>query len=475
MSKTHFKTGLRLKRVLACFLCFYFLASSIGANAVEVVEAPKSDAISKTQAQIDALKEEQAALDSKLAALKDDETKSLEYQKTLEEKILNVQDQIDQVRTEISTLDKDITVLNKKIKKSEAELSDTLELFYDRVKTLYTSGSSAQLSTLEILLNSSTLHEFSMKNEMLKSLDRRNDKVMEIIEQYLEDTAEERTERQTKKDRVAALKLEYEQNQLELEKMNEENNAYLSSIKDLTAEAQRKRRENEEQSTELLTILEEEIEKARIAEEEARKKKAEEERLAAQAAKAAAKAAAAAKKAAEKAQQQQQQNNNNNNNAAENNTAPEDDYSDPVVEEPDDSGSNEPDQNYGGGFNPCWPMPGVTYVSQYFGGSNGHMGIDIAGPYGSRIVATESGKVIVANSSDSWGSGWGYYVLLYHNDTYSTRYAHMSSLAVSPGQYVSKGQVIGYEGNTGNSSGPHLHYEVLKYGSRVNPWPYIGG
>ena len=60
-------------------------------------------------------------------------------------------------------------------------------------------------------------------------------------------------------------------------------------------------------------------------------------------------------------------------------------------------------------------------------------------------MAAESGTVIEANNYDSWGYSWGYYVLIYHNGTYTTRYAHMSSLIVSAGQYVEKGQIIGYE------------------------------
>ena len=85
------------------------------------------------------------------------------------------------------------------------------------------------------------------------------------------------------------------------------------------------------------------------------------------------------------------------------------------------------------------------------------------------IVAVADGQVIEANDYDSWGYSWGYYVLIYHNGTYSTRYAHLSSVAVSTGQYVTAGTIIGYEGDTGNAYGPHLHFEVYENGSRVDP------
>jgi len=98
-----------------------------------------------------------------------------------------------------------------------------------------------------------------------------------------------------------------------------------------------------------------------------------------------------------------------------------------------------------------------------------HSGIDIAAPAGTPILAMADGVVTVANSTDSWGGGWGYYVKIKHNDTYSTLYAHASSIAVTNGQEVKKGQVIGFVGTTGRSTGNHLHFEVYKDGSRVNP------
>lgn len=132
---------------------------------------------------------------------------------------------------------------------------------------------------------------------------------------------------------------------------------------------------------------------------------------------------------------------------------------------PSDGGSS--------GFDPIWPLPGVTYISDHFGGARGHKGMDIAGPWGTPIVAAADGQVIEANATDSWGYSWGYYVLIYHNGTYSTRYAHMSSVAVSTGQYVTAGTIIGYEGNTGNSFGAHLHFEVYENGTRVDPARFL--
>lgn len=98
-----------------------------------------------------------------------------------------------------------------------------------------------------------------------------------------------------------------------------------------------------------------------------------------------------------------------------------------------------------------------------------HTGIDIAAPKGTPIYATADGTV----SSESPGGGYGVTVVINHGYSYKTLYAHMSKKAVKPGQKVKRGQVIGYVGSTGMSSGAHLHYEVIKNGQRVNPVYYF--
>lgn len=94
-----------------------------------------------------------------------------------------------------------------------------------------------------------------------------------------------------------------------------------------------------------------------------------------------------------------------------------------------------------------------------------HKGTDFGAPSGTPIFAAGDGTVTRAN----WFSGYGKYVSIKHNGTYSTAYAHMSQINVKPGQRVRQGQVIGRVGSTGNSTGPHLHFEVIKDGSQINP------
>lgn len=103
------------------------------------------------------------------------------------------------------------------------------------------------------------------------------------------------------------------------------------------------------------------------------------------------------------------------------------------------------------------------------GASTYHKGVDWATPVGTSVVASSSGVVTRAG----WGSGYGYCVYIRHSDGKETRYGHLSKVLVSTGQTVSQGQRIALSGNTGVSTGPHLHFEILINGSQVNPLNYL--
>ncbi len=98
-----------------------------------------------------------------------------------------------------------------------------------------------------------------------------------------------------------------------------------------------------------------------------------------------------------------------------------------------------------------------------------HNGVDLAAPTGTPVYATADGLVERAD----WFSSYGLYISIDHGADLETRYAHMSRLAVAAGEQVKKGDVIGYVGSTGRSTGPHLHYEVRVDGVAVNPIPYM--
>jgi murein DD-endopeptidase MepM/ murein hydrolase activator NlpD len=99
-----------------------------------------------------------------------------------------------------------------------------------------------------------------------------------------------------------------------------------------------------------------------------------------------------------------------------------------------------------------------------------HTGLDFTADIGTEIYATGDG---VVESIESKYSGYGQHVIINHGFGYESLYAHMSRVAVRPGQKIKRGQIIGYVGNTGTSTGPHLHYEVMKNGEKVDPSFYF--
>ena len=127
-----------------------------------------------------------------------------------------------------------------------------------------------------------------------------------------------------------------------------------------------------------------------------------------------------------------------------------------------------------------WPVPSCTYITSkfgyrvhpIFGTTKYHAGVDIAASSGATIQAAAGGTVSIAEYSDSYG----YYCVIYHSNGTTTLYAHMNAQpCVSVGDTVSKGQVIGYVGSTGWSTGPHCHFEIRVNGSCVDPLSYFAG
>lgn len=125
------------------------------------------------------------------------------------------------------------------------------------------------------------------------------------------------------------------------------------------------------------------------------------------------------------------------------------------------------DGAYGSGFF-VWPAD-----NHYLSGNDfwdGHLGIDIAAGMGANIYATDSGVVVYAGGI---GGGYGNVIVIDHGNGYQSVYAHLSSVGVSCGSSVYSGQIIGRAGSTGNSTGPHLHFEIRFNGAFINPWQVL--
>ncbi len=406
-------------------LCSVLAVLLVGITPLSV----SAETLEEIQAHQDQLQAENQELQSQLDNLREDEAQKQAYQDTLQQQIDVVQEQILTTRQNIEDLNASIQELTMKLDKSQEAVQDTIDKFKERLVALYTAGN---VSTLEILMDSQSLSDFTTRMTMVETMTAHDQQLVDELEEYMDSTQADRDQVKAEKEQVAKLQVTLEDKQDELDALYEENKAALGEI-----QGQMYATENQ------MEINEEELAdgEAKIQAAIAAQKKAEEE---------------AKKKAQEAAQQQVQQSGSSSSQGGS-----------PIANPPSDGSGG------GSGFHCIWPLPGVTYVSAGWNGYPGHKGMDIAGPWGTPIVAAADGQVIEANNYDSWGYSWGYYVLIYHNGTYSTRYAHMSSVAVTKGQYVTAGTIIGYEGETGNAFGAHLHFEVYQNGTRVNPAQFL--
>ena len=390
--------------------------------------------IDEVQNRQEELKQENEDLQAKIDALKEDEEAALAYQEELTGKIDENEQKIDQARATIEEMNGKIKELEARISLSEEKYQGTIDAFKERLKALYVSGGSS-LGALEILLDSESLSEFFTRQELVEVMAQRDQSMLDQLDAYMEETQGDREELVAAQQEVADSKKAIEAAQDELEVLYEENDLLVASLEGQQAQAQEQIAANEAEDAELQAQLE-----ALIAE---RNRQEEEKRQQAL---------------------QNQQAQNGGSDGGEGATQP----SGGTGVEPVTPGLQS-------GFSPIWPLPGVGVGSitghfgdMYFNGP--HNGLDIGAGYGTPIVAAQAGEVISAQYHWSWGNN----VLIWHNETFSTRYAHMSSIAVSAGQYVEQGQIIGYVGSTGDSTGNHLHFEVYYGGSRVDPDPYLG-
>ncbi len=404
--------------VLAVILVFGLLAYGVGSLS----------ALAISQADIDALEDERQAIRDQ-QALVIEQMDALEEEKAsviARKEALDMQNELN--RQEIEIINEQIELYDKMISDKEAELEEAIaaeeeqfEIYCGRVRAMEENSTWSYLS-------------FILKAGSISEMLGRLDDILDIMkhDQNLE------AEYVAAREFVEEVKAEYEEIQVQQQEKKAE---LLEEKEKLEAEIEsafimiQELEDDIEAYTDAYyenQILEVEV-NAKI--EEKRKELEEWQR----------------QQAALQQQQQQQQ-----------------------QQRP--SGSTQPSvgTNTGGGY--YWPTQSSTYITScfgyrvhpIFGTTKYHAGVDVAANAGATIGAAQSGTVGIAEYSSSYG----YYVVVYHADGNSTLYAHMSSMAVSVGQSVSRGQTLGYVGSTGWSTGPHLHFEVRVGGTCVDPLSY---
>ena len=316
------------------------------------------------------------------------------------------------IRSRQAEINAQIVQTQNEIVKMEAYLKTRQNVLNRRVRAIYMHG---QLNYLEVILGANSFSDFANRVELLKRVIRSDYNLILEIQKQKAAIEAKKAQLEEDKRQLDALAAEAEKTQKEIAAKKAEQQKVLDAAKSNKAAAAQMEQDLNAQLASVRNLIQ--------------------QRLA---------AAEAARQTAQQASS--------------------------------DEGGGGSDDNYVQGTGTMgWPCSGpITSPFGYrthpiFGTTIFHAGIDIGVDYGTPIHAADSGVVVYSG----WISGYGNAVIIDHGGGISTLYGHNQSLAVSEGQSVSKGSVIAYAGSTGNSTGPHCHFEVDVNGSPVNPMGYL--
>ncbi len=409
------KQRLLNNRIIESLIGFSLSVCIISASFVFVFAQDKTDKeteSSEAQSVSTVSEEEKKLLEKKKAAENDLEDKLKSYSDASKE-VENITSRISSLEEKIVDVITEIKKLQGEIDEKEQEIERLYNEFKGRLKTLYMTGN---YTAVEVLLSAADYSDMYVKLEMIQAVAEKDNASIEKMQKTAAQL--EKTEEKIKDDRakleVQEAELAENKSSLEIKKAEAASayNSGLEALREIDEEA------GEKASAEEISAEQEEVEDV------------------------IAKSKAAAVSSAEIAKALRE-------------------------------GSKDVDnQILSGGGQFCFPVPSCTDISCGYYGYTNHNGIDFsnASINGKKIVAAADGKVVTVKRLNR---SYGFHVWIDHGDGLLTLYAHQSRIIVKEGQYVRQGDVIGYVGTTGNSTGPHLHFGVLLNGKFVNPINYF--
>ena len=422
------------------FISMFLTVAIVFVSMVFFVPKSNAETIASLQEEQSKIKDKIAESEKKLSELNDQIDAQEKAVTELNIQLSNLNDEYNNVVAQKNVVDGEIAKTEKKIQdleleiaKKDAKINATIEIFCKRLRANYMAGGS---TTLEMLSNASNVSVFLNRLELLKRVTDNDQSIVDKLNQEIADLEESKKTLEEEKQNLV-------KQQAELGRVQSNLQETLDQIKVKSAEVKSKL----DQLQSNVNVINEDL--AGYDTQEAQIQ-AQINKIYAQ------------QRAAEEARRNSQSQGsggsiNSGTYYFTPKTNPTSGFAFPV-----EYGSCYMSSGYGYRVHP------ITGVVGSF-----HTGIDITGGgiYGQPIVASRSGTVIVAEYYSN--SGYGHYVMIDHGDGYQTLYGHCSSVIVSYGQTVKQGQVIAYVGSTGNSTGPHLHFEVRYQGSTLNPLNYI--
>lgn len=394
--------------------------------------------------------EEKRQLEKEISDMESEKKDALSYLRSLDEKQRELSERMQDNRDNIQSGKKEVRRLRREKKKAGVEKKKQYDTMKKRIKYMYENGSDGYL---ELLAGSRSLSELFNRAEYVSKV---SDYDRELLKKY-----------QKLQSRIQETEDNIQKNLKSLTNRRESLQVEKSSMNDLMAKKEQEVKRVQDlldnksdalKDTEiLLASQEEELERMMAAQRAA----AEREE---------AKRQARARKDAESKDNKKNLPEEKKENPGETSDRKNATSVPKATAAP---GSQKPASS--GGY--CWPLAVSGRISSYFGNrtsptagaSSYHKGIDISVPVGTGVLAAKGGTVVTAAYSSTAGN----YVAISHGDGIYTYYMHCSSLNVSVGQQVAKGQRIAQSGNTGISTGPHLHFAVFAGGSYVNPLNYV--
>ena len=426
----------RLKRILCALLSVCIISMPVALSAVSA----GAESIDSMQQQLQELEQKNQEYQDILDKTQSDINEKEEYNKALVSKIEVLDDKIALTRESINDLNDSIEQKQKDIDKANEDIDGQLDTLCERLRTIYMAGNA---SDIEIIFGAKDFSDFIDKVSLVQTLSSYDKELIDGINVKLEKITEQKTALEEDKAELEKQQASLEEDQSELNELLEENEETLRNLYTSNNNAKSALENAAAQSAELENQI-----------------------------------TAYYKDQQDKISQLGGNNSGNNGNSgsgtSDNGESNGGGSYTPVQPETPDI-----DVPSGSGF--VWPAPGCYTLTSPFGENRGysHGGIDIGTPMGTTIVAAESGTVIASNNScpHNWGKngscgcggGYGNYVFIDHGNGKLTIYGHLTNAIVSTGQTVSKGQTIGYAGSTGNSTGPHLHFECQYYGVKYDP------
>lgn len=419
-----------LKKAMAAIASAALALSAFSFSAMPALKAKTQQEL--LEEQLEENKARQEELESKISSARNDISRQKEYQESIDEQIAATEEyirtltqliadydlQIEELDGSILEKEADIEATQAQIDEEELEIAHNISIYEKQLRAMYISGND---SVASVILGANSFFDMLMKLEMVKRVADANNDFIDQLVAILESYEYNKSVLEQKKAALESDKKTVEQKQSEVVLLKEDWDSQLLDLNQLYSESETELRK--------LRDLKESYEENRDElEEEAEKIEEEIQRIIREASRA--------------------------------------EYMGDLPK---------------GTF--LWPLPGYYQITSAYGSRWGttHRGIDISGSgvMGAEITAANSGVVITVYNgcthnygkkrSCGCGGGFGNYCIIDHGGSYATLYGHATEITVSEGDYVTTGDVIGYVGSTGYSTGAHLHFEVRVDGERKDP------